>query len=412
MPYLSASRLKTAQECSLKYCLHYETPTADAAALKEIGNHRDSSQAGRMGNNVHDALERWRTPDEKGNTPKPSFPRLMKHYKEVNVEREVDLSFYEDGKKMLKRWFDRRGRDPVRVLFCERMFGSFDPLVGPHIMQRTGTPVLGFIDLIIEHKDGTIELIDYKTQRMDITQAEADHSVQAAIYLAVAREWWPDRPLQFTFDLQRHGLVTTIWTDERLETFKDWLHTQYLAVKAVDSSDWTKVPATIGKGCQWCAYSDLCPKASQLMQNGAWDMLTPALGGDLNELLSELATIKASTAMLAKRKKAIDGHIKDEVFTRDMKVEDCKIETDDWSVEWREQTRRSYIPTEVQRLVPPTVFGTMVSLSNAAVDRVLPILPDDVADAIKRTQISKPQRMLIIKPKESGDEKGQGQESN
>jgi hypothetical protein len=87
-----------------------------------------------------------------------------------------------------------------------------------------------------------------------------------------------------------------------------------------------------------------------------------------------------------------------------MPVEECKTETEDWSVEWREQTRRSYIPTEVQRLVPPTVFGTMVSLSNAAVDRVLPILPDDVADAVKRTQIAKPQRMLIIKPKESGDD--------
>jgi len=61
----------------------------------------------------------------------------------------------------------------------------------------------------------------------------------------------------------------------------------------------------------------------------------------------------------------------------------------------------------VQRLVPPTVFGTMVSLSNAAVDRVLPILPDDVAEAIKRTQIHKPQRMLIVKPKESGDEEKQ-----
>ena len=405
VPYLSASRLKTAQECSLKYHFHYEQPNADAQALKEVGDHRDNSQAGRMGNNVHDALERWRTPDpETGKTPKPSFGRLMNHYKEVNAEREVDLAFYEDGKKMLKRWFDRRGRDPVRVLYCERMFGSFDPTIGPHILERTGTPVLGFIDLIIEHKDGTIELIDYKTQRLDITQSEADHSVQAAIYLCVAREWWPDRPLQFTFDLQRHGTVTTVWTDERLETFKDWLHGQYQSVLAVDSSDTLKVPATIGKGCQWCSYTPICPKAQSLMQNGAWDMLTPNLDGDLDDMLNELATIKASKAMLEKRKKAIDNHIKTEVFDRSMKVEDCKTETDNWSVEWREQNRRSYIPAEVQKLVPPTVFGTMVSLSNSAVDRVLPILPDEVADAIKRTQIVKPQRMLIIKPKESGDD--------
>ena len=402
VPYISASRLKTAQECLLKYHLHYEQPNADAQALKEIGNHRDNSQAGRMGNNVHDALEEWRRPDpETGKTPKPSFGRLMTLYKEVNAKREVDFDFYEDGKKMLKRWFDRRGRDPVRVLHVEMPFGRHD---APYVLSRTGTPVLGFIDLIIEHKDGTIECIDYKTQRLDITQAEADNSIQAAIYLCVAREIWPDRPIQFTFDLQRHGTVTTVWTDERLETFKDWLHSQYEHILSVDSTDTSKVPATIGKGCQWCAYTPICSKAQDLMQNGAWDMLTPTMGADLNDLLNELATIKASKQMLEKRKKAIDAHIKEEVFDRSMPVEECKTETEDWSVEWREQTRRSYIPTEVQRLVPPTVFGTMVSLSNAAVDRVLPILPDDVADAVKRTQITKPQRMLIIKPKESGDD--------
>ena len=340
VPYISASRLKTAQECLLKYHLHYEQPNADAQALKEIGNHRDNSQAGRMGNNVHDALEEWRRPDpETGKTPKPSFGRLMTLYKEVNAKREVDFDFYEDGKKMLKRWFDRRGRDPVRVLHVEMPFGRHD---APYVLSRTGTPVLGFIDLIIEHKDGTIECIDYKTQRLDITQAEADNSIQAAIYLCVAREIWPDRPIQFTFDLQRHGTVTTVWTDERLETFKDWLHSQYEHILSVDSTDTSKVPATIGKGCQWCAYTPICSKAQDLMQNGAWDMLTPTMGADLNDLLNELATIKASKQMLEKRKKAIDAHIKEEVFDRSMPVEECKTETEDWSVEWREQTRRSY----------------------------------------------------------------------
>ena len=277
VPYISASRLKTAQECLLKYHLHYEQPNADAQALKEIGNHRDNSQAGRMGNNVHDALEEWRRPDpETGKTPKPSFGRLMTLYKEVNAKREVDFPFYEDGKKMLKRWFDRRGRQPVRVLHVEMPFGRHD---APYILSRTGTPVLGFVDLIIEHKDGTIECVDYKTQRLDITQAEADASIQAG---------------------------------------------QYEHILSVDGSDTSKVPATIGKGCQWCTFTPICNKAQSLMQNGAWDMLTPNLDGDLDDMLNELATIKASKAMLEKRKKAIDSHIKEEVCDRSMPVEDCK----------------------------------------------------------------------------------------
>ena len=98
VPYVSASRLKMAQDCSLQYCFNYETPTADAMALKEMGNHRDRSQAGRLGNNVHDALEEWRRPDADGNTPKPTFGRLMTLYKEISAKREVDFNMYEDGK--------------------------------------------------------------------------------------------------------------------------------------------------------------------------------------------------------------------------------------------------------------------------------------------------------------------------
>jgi len=400
-PYLSASRLKMAQDCPLQYHLHYEQPNADAVALKMKDNHRDRGQASRLGNNVHDALEEWRRPDpETGKTPKPSFGRLMRLYEEAHAGRETDFDVYEDGKRMLKRWFDRRGRDPVRVLYVERPIGSHQ---APHVLS-TGVPVFGFIDLIIEHKDGTIEVIDYKTQRLDITQAEADNSVQAGIYLAVASEWWPDRPLQFTFDLQRHGTVTTVWTDERLAEFKVWLRGQWDAVLAIDSTNTFDVPATIGKGCTWCAYTEICPTAQNLMQNGAWDLIVPSTENDLDALLDERATIKASKAMLDKRLKAIDDHIKGDVFDRSMKPEECVLETEKWSVEWREQTRRSYNGSDLVDLLPPKVFGTIASVSNTAVDRILPILPDDVADAVRRTQVVKPQRMLIVKPKESADE--------
>lgn len=394
--YLSASRLKMAQDCLLQYHFHYEEPNADAVALKEIGNHRDNSQAGRLGNNIHDALEKWRMPDEFGDTPPAKFSTLMEYYKEVSATREVDFEVYQDGVKMLKRWFYRRGKDPVRVVAVEHKFGQSN---APYEFDN-GAKVYGFIDLIIEHRDGSIEVIDYKTQRIDITQAEADNNIQAGIYLLVARDLFPDRPLVFTFDLLRHGLVSTVWNDEKLDNFKDWLLTQYQSILLVDSSDTTKVPATIGKGCQWCSFSPICPKAQSMIQTGAWDMINPMLDADLNDLLNDLATIKASTTMLAKQKKAIEEHIKNEVFDRQMPVEDCVAETDNWSVEWREQTRSSYIPQEVQKLVPPAVFGTMVSLSNSSVERVLPILDDETAQAIEKTKIYKPQRMLIVKAKE------------
>ena len=53
----------------------------------------------------------------------------------------------------------------------------------PYVLDN-GVPIYGFIDLIVEHKDGTIELVDYKSNRAPKTQDEADNDVQAGIYLS------------------------------------------------------------------------------------------------------------------------------------------------------------------------------------------------------------------------------------
>ncbi len=391
VPYLSASRLKMAKDCPWQYQQKYDPPSDDAIALKWKGEHRDNAQAAKVGTNIHNALEEWRRPGG----PRPTGKRLRDLYEAENAKNEVDFDFYMDGKNMLKRWFDRRGKQPISVVEVEMAFGSHR---APYVLQN-GTPVFGFIDLVIEHEDGTIELIDYKTQRAPMTQAEANSNVQAGIYLTVAREVWPDRPLRFSFDLTRYGVVTVVWDDERIADFANWLKAQYEWIKTM-----TDPKPSIGPGCQWCVYTEICPKAQELMQKGAWDLIAPSVEDvDLNEMLDELATIKASQAMLTKRKKSIDNFIKDEVFGRDKHPDECVEETDGWSVEWRESSSVTYIPSEVQQLVPPAVFGTMASISKSAVDRVLPVLPENVADAVKRSAIIKPSRRLIIKPKGRSD---------
>ena len=392
VPYLSASRLKMAKECPLQYQMKYDPQSEDAIALKWKSAHRDNSQAAKVGTNIHNALEEWRRPGG----PKPTAKRLRDLYESENAKNEVDFDFYMDGKQMLKRWFDRRGRDRIKVVDVELAFGSHSD---PHILAN-GTPLFGFIDLVIEHDDGTIELIDYKTQRAPMTQGEANSNVQAGIYLTVAREIWPDRPLRFTFDLTRYGTVTVVWDEDRIADFALWLKAQYEWIKTM-----TDPHATIGPGCTWCSFTEICPKAQELMQKGAWDLIAPSVEDvNLDDMLNELATIKASTAMLNKRKKTIDNFIKDEVFGRDKKPDDCVAETQHWSVEWRESKSTVYIPREVQELVPPAVFGTMATLSKAAVERALPVLPEDVAEKVRRSAIVKPSRRLIVKSKGRAEE--------
>jgi hypothetical protein len=397
VPYLSATRLKIAKDCSLYYEHQYDPKTETAKVLKKKSNHPSNTQAARLGNIVHGALEDWRMPDENGKTPPAKFGALMRHYERwaSDPRYSVDLSFYEDGKALVRRWFDRRGRNPIRVLAVEQAMGSHS---APFRLDN-GVPIFGFIDLIVEHKDGTIELIDYKTNRANKTQDEANNDVQAGIYLAYARQMWPDRPLRFSFEMLRYGVVSTVWDDERIESFKGWLKTQYESIKALSEGK-----PSIGESCRWCPYQTICPAVGELMSKGAFDLVESDFSCD-DDALDALATIKAAQGVLTARRKSIEKEFRDRLYG-DQDARDNGILTDSgkWEVVLEERSREQYIPSEVQRIVPPAVFGQMAGLTKTSVEKALPILPADMAEEVKKSAIKKPFNAMKVNRKKTFEE--------
>ncbi len=391
-----------AEQCAFQYQQKYDPPSLDPITLKWKGDHRDNLQAARVGTNIHNALEEWRRPNPKtGRVRRPLYSQLMKLYDQECAKNEVNFEAYQDGKSMIERWFGQRGITKAKILAVEQSFGTHS---SPHKLAN-GTPVFGFIDLTLEHEDGSIELVDYKSQRKPISQNEADHDIQAGIYLTVARELWPDRPIRFTFDLLRYGTVTTIWSDDKILSFADWLKTKYEWIKSIDD------PApTIGDGCKWCVFVEICPKAQDLIQNGSWDLVCPEDPTDQeqNDMLGTLAKIKAAKTILQKKQKQIEDEIKEGWF--DNTTSDEPIVTDDWMVGYEDKERRSYIPSQVQRIVGQAAFGQMATVSNASVDRVLPILSEEVADEVKRSANIKPYRGLTIKRNGAGKKQSGGSE--
>lgn len=367
--------------------MQYDPPSQEARALKEVANHPGNMAAAFLGTNLHNALEEWRRPDpETGRAPKPRLKRLLELYKEESAKNVIPANMYDDGLRMLKRWFDRRGKDPVRVLQVEQAFGSHR---APY-KTKNGTPVFGFIDLVLEHKDGTIELLDYKSQRAPITQAEADHDVQAGMYLAVAREIWPDRPLIFTFDLLRYGTVSTVWPEDRIESFSDWLDVQYTYITSLKTG-----VATIGSSCQYCAYQGICPRVDELKSEDLWDTVLSASWVDDNQMLGELQTIKHSQAILNKARTKIEDEIKSRLAGVD--PDEAGIETDDWILKWGTNERREYVPHELQRHVPPTVFGQVVTVSKSKLDRAKEVLDEQTVRDIEDSAVVKYGRRLSIR---------------
>ena len=218
------------------------------------------------------------------------------------------------------------------------------------------------------------------------------------MYLTVAREIWPDRPLRFTFDLLRYGTVTTVWTDEKIESFKGWLKGKYEWIQSI-----TDPQPTIGNGCKWCPFIDICPLAQELILNGSWDLVVPDDPTELDrdEMLTTLASVKAAQGILAKKKSQIEQQIKSEWF--DFNTNSESVETDNWKVSFDDRKRTEFIPSEVQRIIGTTAFGQVATVSKAAVERVMPILPENIAEEVKRSAITKPYRTLNVRRRSNAD---------
>lgn len=397
VPYLSASRLKTAQDCQLSYALRYDPPNEEAVQVKWANEHRDNLQPARLGSNIHNALEEWRRPNPKtGKVRRPRLDKLLELYDLESAKNEVNFDLYEDGRIMLERWFQKRGTVKVDVLHVEQQFGSHK---SPYVLSN-GVPVFGFIDLTLAVGDDTIELVDYKTQRAPITQAEADSNVQAGIYLAVAREIWPDKKLRFTFDLTRYGTVTTIWSDEKIERFKDWLLTKWEWIQAIEEPK-----ATIGPACKWCAFQSICPKAQKLVQTGSWELVVNEnpVDQDEDDMLDQLQAIKAAKAILDKKKKAIEDHIKNEWFDQYAPAEERVKMTERYAVKWEDRQNKTYPKHELQRILPPSIFGQVANVTKSAVDRIKVILPDDMRKEVEDTATIKPFKALTIRRRQDAD---------
>ena len=389
VPYLSATRMKMIKDCTYAYQMQYDPPSQEARVLKEMSNHPKNLPAAYLGTNLHNALEEWRRPDpETGKTPKPRLPRLMELYKEESKKNLLPANMYEDGKRMLLRWFDRRGKDPVRVLAVEMAFGSHR---APYMTEH-GVPIFGMIDLVLEHKDGTIELLDYKSQRAPITQAEADTDVQAGMYLTVAREIWPDRPLVFTFDLLRYGTVSSVWPEDRIASFSEWLATQYAYITNLKEGT-----PNISSSCQYCSYQSLCPRVADLKTEDLWDTVLNANGWENdNEMLEELQRVKYAQGILNKQRTKIEDEVKARLAGVD--PDDARIETDEWTLHWGTQDRNVYVPSEVQRHVDPIVFGQLVTINKSKLDTAMDnILDDETVREIRGSAIKKFGRRLSIR---------------
>ena len=244
--YLSYSQIDTFRTCPLHYKLKY---------ILRLPTPQSASQS--FGTSIHAALKNFYELVLRGEKPTRGLIRKClkdgwvaegfrnKSHQEKFFEKGI---LYLDG--FLKEGFDPKGLPSV----MEQPFN-----VGLNLRGRNSLKIGGKMDRVDVLRDGTVEIIDYKTGASVPSQKEVDKDLQLSFY-ALAASMVPQRPLGIDvgkiklslYFLDTQEKISSVRTKEQL---REAVEEIFRVREEIENSDF-KCSGHIF--CQNCEYSLLC----------------------------------------------------------------------------------------------------------------------------------------------------------
>jgi putative RecB family exonuclease len=236
---LSFTRVDTFERCPRRFRYQYVDglPQAPAPQLS-------------FGSSVHAALE-WLY--DRKHPVLPSRDELLQALFDAwdttgysEVERDEQLRAYEHARAVLSAFHSRVEREGFRLPAATEAW--FELPIGEDIA------VVGSIDRLDVDDDGTMHVIDYKTNRKARTRAQVRDSLQLAIYALATRELYGDLPATVGLDFVVPGVVVRVPVEElRLDTVPGRLEAVARRIRAGED---TPTPHRL---CDWCDFRSICP---------------------------------------------------------------------------------------------------------------------------------------------------------
>jgi putative RecB family exonuclease len=164
----------------------------------------------------------------------------------VDSERSEQLSAYEHARRILTDLHARIQREGFRLpAAVEAWFELPFP---------DDVVVVGAIDRIDVDEDGSLHVIDYKTNRRARTRSQVKGSLQLAIYALATRELYGRLPRAVALDFVVPGVTVTVPIEE-LDL--DSVPARLAAVaERIRAGEDTPTPNRL---CDWCDFRDICP---------------------------------------------------------------------------------------------------------------------------------------------------------
>ncbi len=147
----------------------------------------------------------------------------------------------------------------VRTLFTEKSLrcdmGKFN--------------LMGRLDRLDEHPNGSLEIIDYKSGRITVAEEEVRYDLAMSIYAYLVHRVFPDCEIRGTIHALRSGNKATVFfSEENLQEIEEYIKAIATEILRVDEDSYIE-PVWLPRVCPQCDYLRLCARTMN------WDV--PAL---------------------------------------------------------------------------------------------------------------------------------------
>lgn len=242
LPTLSPSKFTTYLACPLKFRWTY----VDARGKWYLRSKSYYS----FGTTLHRVLERFHDNNETGVT---TTAEVLAAYEESWIDAgfssaEEMQQAYGEGREILERHVANTLVLPklTNTLYLERLF--------THKMK--GFKLVGRVDRVDEHEDGTLEIIDYKSGRETVRTDDVQNDIALGIYQLLLKHKHPDRRVFASILAVRSGEKAS-WElpPDDMKSFEDDLQ---LLGDQILSEEYFEITPVRRPLCERCDFIPLC----------------------------------------------------------------------------------------------------------------------------------------------------------
>lgn len=296
-----------------------------------------------LGTTCHSALEDFVSLGEAiaGEPLSVLEAHFTKHYW-TNFSEDSKLS---EGLMMMKKWHTRQDWNGVTVISTEKK---------ECVMLPTSAGPMQFnfiIDRLDMLEDGSIKVVDYKSNWVPMTFEDLRSMPQPQVYGMAARLKYPEAPsIWVEFDFLRHQpIAVRVELEENRSTWNYLLAT----AESIIESDGTE--EIIGKDCGWCVRRHTCKTLNKHIDGG----------GVLSIATDDMFEAAKRRMDLVNAEKAIKTMISDidGILVTHMEHEGVQeFETPEVSVSLSSSRRREVDGQVVARVVGPEIYSKYADL--------------------------------------------------